>query len=324
MMAVMIAWTLPVLRTTTAWFLAVLQGEDAAEAEQQPWWKIELWSSGEQEVTLLELFVAILIILTAYQISRFLQELAERGLKRASITAEGAIGTVRRGIHYFVVLIGFVTALTNIGINVQTLVTAGALFAVAFGFAMQNIAQNFVSGVILLVERTIKPGDVLLLEGKVVRVVEMGIRSTVVRTLDDEEMIVPNSFLVQNTVTNYTLRDSLYRLRALVGVSYESDMEKVRDTLEECARSLDWRVKDHAPRVHLIEFGDSSVVWEVSVWIQHPWHGPRMRSRLYQAIWWALKQRGITIAFPQLDLHLDPRIEKALGRSSAGEPRFPD
>ena len=287
-----------------------------APAEDLAWWNETIWVIGKNSITLLDIAIACLIVIIAYQFSRFLQEVTERGMRRANITSEGTIGTLRRGIHYTVVVVGFMTAVSHIGINLQTLLTAGAIFAVAFGFAMQNIAQNFVSGMILLVERSIKPGDVLLLEGKVVRVVDMGIRATVVRTLDDDEMIVPNASLVQNTVTNYTLRDSLYRLRAVVGVAYGSDMQLVRETLEECSRSLEWRVKDHAPRVHLLEFGDSSVVWEISGWIQHPWHGPRMRSRLHEALWWAFKEKGIVIAYPQLDLHLDPRLETLLGRAT--------
>lgn len=268
---------------------------------------------GDTIVTPVSLVLAVLIVLTAYQVSRFLQELAERGLRRTGIETESTIGTVRRIIHYGIIVLGFLIAVQQIGIRIETLLAAGAIFAVAFGFAMQNIAQNFVSGIIILIERSIKPGDVLEVEGKIVRVVEMGIRATIVRTLDDEEMIVPNSTLVQTTVKNFTLRDSLYRLRARVGVSYASDMGKVRTTLEETAREIEWRVKDHAPRVHLLEFGDSSVVWEVSVWIQNPWFSPRLLSRLYESVWDALKQNGITIAFPQMDLHLHPRLEEALG-----------
>ena len=267
---------------------------------------------GDTQITILSLVVAVLIVLTAYQISRFLQGLVEQGMRRAGVDQEGTIGTVRRLVHYTILVLGFLTAVGQLGIELGTLLTAGAIFAVGFGFAMQNIAQNFVSGLILRVERSIKPSDILEVEGKIVRVVEMGIRSTIVRSLDDEEMIVPNSTLVQTTVKNYTLRDSLYRLRAVVGVSYSSDMDLVAKTLEETARELDWRIKDRAPRIHLLEFGNSSVVWEASVWIQNPWFAPRQLSRLNLAIWFALKEKGITIAFPQMDLHLDPRVEAAL------------
>ena len=82
------------------------------------------------------------------------------------------------------------------------------------------------------------------------------------------------------------------------------------------AEELEWREKKRGPRIHLLEFGDSAVVWEVSVWIQNPWLAPRLRSRLHEAIWWALKDKGIQIAFPQLDLHLDTRLEDLIRRLS--------
>jgi small-conductance mechanosensitive channel len=183
---------------------------------------------------------------------------------------------------------------------------------VALGFAMQNIAQNFVSGVILLVERSIKPGDILRVEGRLVKVMRMGIRATVSRTLDDEEIIIPNSVLVQNSVTNYTLKDRLYRLRALVGVVYWSDMALVRETLERVAKEIPWREKGPEPRILLRQFGDSSVDFEVSVWISDPWRVQLRLSELHEAIWWALKEAGITIAFPQVDVHLDPPVMRSL------------
>jgi small-conductance mechanosensitive channel len=179
---------------------------------------------------------------------------------------------------------------------------------------MQNIAQNFVSGVILLLERSIKPGDVLKVEDRFVKVMRMGIRATIARTLDEEEIIVPNSAIVQSTVTNYTLRDSLYRLRCQVGVIYGSDMGLVRRTLEGVAQHVEWRNNTMEPVILLTDFGSSSVDFEISVWIDDPWNVRRARSKLNEAIWWALKDAGVIIAFPQLDVHLDPPVAESLGR----------
>jgi len=226
-------------------------------------------------------------------------------------------GVTRRLIHYLVLAIGLGVGLQTIGINLAALFAAGAVFAVGLGFAMQNIAQNFVSGLILLMERSIKPGDVLLVEGRCVKVTRMAIRATHARTLDDEEIIVPNSAIVQSTVTNYTLRDSFYRLRCTVGVVYSSDMALVRRTLEEVGRKMEWRSPDKDPIVLLTDFGSSSVDWEVSVWIDDPWIIRRRRSDLNEAMWWAMKKAGITIAFPQLDVHFDPPVIEAFERRRA-------
>jgi len=190
---------------------------------------------------------------------------------------------------------------------------------VAIGFAMQNISQNFISGVILLAERAIKPSDILEVDGRIVRVMRMGIRATVARTLDEEDLIIPNATLVQSTVKNHTLRDPLFRLRASVGVVYSADMAQVRKVLEDAARAISWRVAEEKPVVHMTAFGNSSVDWEVSVWVDDPWKIASYRSQLNEIIWWALKDAGIVIAFPQLDLHLDTSVEDAIRR--AGQTR---
>jgi small-conductance mechanosensitive channel len=202
-------------------------------------------------------------------------------------------------------------ALQTAGIELGALFAAGAVFAVGLGFAMQNIAQNFVSGVILLVERSIKPGDVLSLQDETVRVIQMGIRATLVRTLDEEIMIVPNSSLVQSTVKNYTIKDSLFRVRVTVGVEYGSDMARVRKTLEAASQQMDFREANHEPVVLMDDFADSSVNWEVSIWIADPWTARRIRSHMREAIWTAFKQAQIVIAFPQLDVHFDTPINEA-------------
>ena len=177
---------------------------------------------------------------------------------------------------------------------------------------MQNIAENFVSGIILLVERSIKPGDIIEVEKDVVKVIKMGIRSTLVRTRNEEELIVPNAILAQAMVKNFTFSDSSYLLKAQVGVTYDSDMKLVKEVLDKAANSVTWSDKSQTPRVLMTEFGDSSVNFSVFVWINEPWPARRFLSDLNETIWWSLKDAGITIAFPQLDVHFDPEVERSL------------
>lgn len=271
-----------------------------------------LFDIGGTPITLVTAITFLTILAVTLILAKFLERLVAKAMKMRSVPDAGSLAVARRLVLYTVLITGLAVGLDTIGINLSALFAAGALFAVAVGFAMQNIAQNFVSGVILLIERTIKPGDILEVEGKVVRVVLMGIRATICRTLDEEEIIIPNSVLVQTTVKNYTLSDSLYRLRAQVGVSYNSDLREVRKALEQAARELDGRVSSLEPRVLLRDFGSSSVNYEVSVWIDNPWRSRARLSALQETIWWALKESGIVIAFPQLDLHLDERIVEAL------------
>ncbi|RMH19085.1 MAG: hypothetical protein D6701_05380 [Gemmatimonadetes bacterium] len=284
-----------------------------------------LFHVSDRSVTVESVLVAMAILGAAYLASRVAQRILARGARLGVRELDaGAVATAQRLTHYSIMLVGAGVAVETIGIDLTTLFTAGAVVAVGLGFAMQNILQNFVSGVILLIERSITPGDVLEVDGKVVRVDDMRIRSTVARTWDDEELIIPNSTLVQSTVKNFTLHDQLYRIRARVGVAYDTDVEYARDVLLAAARALEGRSLAKEPKVHLWEFADSSIVFEVSVWIENPWDARATRSDVNFAIRRALNDAGITIAFPQLDLHLDPEVVERLGGARAARGRMKD
>lgn len=278
-----------------------------------------LFSIGDTSITLEKIFVFAIILVLTLIVSRLLQRAVVHALRIRGVTNEGTVVVTKRLLHYALIAIGVGIAIESAGINLAALFAAGAVFAIGLGFALQNITQNFVSGVILLAERSIKPGDVLQVDGRFVKVQTMNIRATIARTLDDEEIIVPNSSIVQSTVTNYTLQDSLYRLRTTVGVVYGSDMRQVREVLERTARRLDWRVPQKEPAVLLTDFGDNSVNWEVSVWIDNPWSMRAARSQLNEAVWWALQEAGIVIAFPQLDVHFDPEVTQGLQRRAGAQ-----
>ena len=262
-------------------------------------------------VTVSTLLLAAGLFLGTLWVSRLIRRAVGHWTRRRGVGDEGAIETVQRLIHYVILIVGLGLVLEMIGIDLTTLFAAGAIVAVGLGVAMQNIVQNFVSGVILLIERTITPTDILEVEGTVVRVTSMGIRATVARTRDEEELIVPNSALVQSTVKNYTLRDASFRIRTRVGVAYHSDLDHVQSTLLATAEALEMRSTRFDPVVLLVEFGNSSIVFEPSIWISDPWREQSTRSALNMEIWRVLKREGITIAFPQLDVHLDPGVGTA-------------
>lgn len=274
--------------------------------------QVKLFDIAETEITVATLIVFFLIIISTFIISKLIRRAVTHYLERKQIADAGTVSVTNRLIHLVVVALGLGLAIHTIGINIAALFAAGALFAIGIGFAMQNIAQNFVSGLILMVERSIKPGDVLQVEGQMVKVISMGSRAIVARTFDDEDLIIPNSVLVQATVKNYTLRDQIYRIRVLVGVIYGSDMRLVRKTLEECAAQLPERSQLKKPVILMTEFGDSSVNFDVSVWVDDPWLTRLAKSKLHEAIWWALKDTGIVIAFPQVDVHFDSPVVESL------------
>lgn len=281
------------------------------------WLAFRLFEVGGTVVTGASVVTFILIVLASFWVSRVVQRIVVGLMHRSRLSHEGTVATTRRLLHYAVMLLGVGVALQSVGISLASVFAAGAVVAVAIGFALQNILQNFVSGLILLGERSIKETDVLEVEGAVVTIERMGARATVARTRDDEELIIPNSILVQSTVKNLTLTEQVFRLRTSVGVSYASDMRLVEKVLIEAATGVAGRSDTRDPVVVLHSFGDSAVNWEISVWSSHPWTAPGTRSDLNKAVWFALADAGITIAFPQLDVHID----RATG--SGGGPASP-
>ncbi len=268
---------------------------------------------GETKVSLMTIASMVVTFVGMLALSWLIRAGVRRALRRGKIEAAGGdLGVADRLIHYGFILLGLALSLHLAGIKLGAVFTAGAVFAVGFGFAMQNIAQNFVSGVILLIERTIKPGDVLEIGGYIVKVMKMSIRATIVRTLDDEDIIVPNSTLVQSNVKNYTLEDNLYRVKVMVGVSYDSDLKLVREILEKTTGDIPWRDRNYPPRVLLLNFGHSAVEYETSAWMHEPFNYRIASSELREAIWVAFKRAGITIAYPQVDVHLPQALTLGL------------
>ncbi len=281
--------------------------------------QFDLFSIGGTTVSVATLVVIALVVLLTIALSWVLRRAIGKAANFRGVGQEGTVAVFQRLVHYGVLASGLAIALDTIGLNISALFAAGAMFAVGVGFAMRNIAENFVSGLILLGERSIKPGDILEVEGQFVRVERMGIRATIAHTRDSENIIIPNSTLVQSAVKNFTLRDSVYRVRVPVGVTYGSDMALVRRTLESVAVQLPKRIATKDPLILMTEFGDSAVLFEVSVWVDDPWRTRRTRSELHEAIWWAFRDKDVTIAFPQLDVHLDSEVGDWLGAGRNGE-----
>jgi small-conductance mechanosensitive channel len=269
------------------------------------------FSIGGSQVTLADLLVVLGILVGTWLLSRGIRRALEGFMRQRDIGDQGTVSITLRILHYSIMVIGLMTALSQVNINLSGLFAAGAVFAVGIGFALKNLSENFVSGIILMFERSIKPGDIVEVDGYVVRVVRLGIRTTLARNRNDEEILVPNSHLVDATVKNFTLHDTLLRIRAQVGVEYSSDMSRVVEALQKAAEAQPWRLRSHDPVVLMKEFGSSSVDFEVSVWTDDPWRAPRLRSQLMQGIWLALADADIAIAFPQLDVHFDVPVTEA-------------
>ena len=268
---------------------------------------------GDRTFTLGHIGLALVIVLLTIFLAKFIEKRVARALARGDDPqSESSARATARLLYYVLLIAGVATGINVLGVQLSALFAAGAIFAVGLGFGLQNLVQNFVSGVLLLGERVIKPGDILEVDGEMVQVEKMGLRSTVARTLDEEQVIVPNEQLVQSKVKNYTLSDTLYRLRVKVGVAYSSDLEHVFRILEKAARSVSTSRRD--PRILLEGFGASSIDFEASIWIRDPWRKKQKASDLAFAIWKHFKEADIEIAFPQLDVHFDEELLETLQR----------
>lgn len=270
------------------------------------------FSIGETEVTVGRLVWVTVLIVATIALGRFTSRAILSGFKRRGTVDLDAVRPYARLAKVIILCIGFGVVFKTLGFDLTAVFAAGGLFAVAIGFAMKNIAENFVSGLILRLEKSIKRGDILRVEGQVVTVKDVGIRYTLALNRDNEDLLIPNSILVQSMVTNRTLRDQLFRLRAPVGVTYSSDMKAVREGLLAAANRLPWISKAKDPVIIMRQFGSSSVDFEVSVWTDDPWNIGQHISDLNEAIWWGLKDAGIVIAFPQLDVHFDEPVMDSL------------
>lgn len=277
----------------------------------------ELLRVNEVVVTVGALVLGLTILALGWIGSRVMQRAARRSLLQRGERDHGNLQATLRLGHYAIMLLALIVALEVIGINLTALFAAGAVFAIGIGFALRTVAENFVAGVMLLMERSIRPGDVLEVDGRVVRVEQLGLRATLVRTRSEEEMLVPNALFVASTIKNYTLKDTLYRARTSVGVAYSSDLRLVFETLRKAANGFHPRFAGRDPIVLLTGFGSSAVDFEVSVWIDDPWQERVLLSSLNETIWWALKDASVTIAFPQHDVHLDEDVVDALRGSGA-------
>ena len=255
--------------------------------------------------TVLSLLTMVAILIVTYWFARLVRRGVIKSFERANVRDREVVrlyGNLGAAVIWF---LGLAALLHQSGMNPTAVFAAGGFAAVAIGFATQDLINNLVSGATLRLEGAIRSGDILEIGGKLVRVNKMRVRATIARDLNEQDFIIPNAELAKSTVVNYTLSDDLFRLRTTVGVHYGSDMARVREVLEATAESMPWRARSHESNVILVEFGSSSVDWEVSVWMDDPWRQRQRRSELNEAIWSALKEARIVIAFPQLDVHLD-------------------
>ncbi len=264
-----------------------------------------LFALGDAKITPLSiLYILLFAVLLIYLSSKLRNLLIARLLTKTSLDrgAQDAIGTI---IRYVILVVGFLIIIQSVGIDLTTLnVLAGAV-GVGVGFGLQNIASNFISGLIILLERPIKVGDRIEVDDVNGKVTAIGARATRVVTNDNIAIIVPNSKFISENVVNWSFGNEKVRFRIPVGVAYDSDMNLVKRLLIEVGEENEDILSDPPPAVRLIEFGDSSVNFELWAWTETQIQRPgAFRSGVNFGIWNKLKEHDIEIPFPQRDLNL--------------------
>ncbi len=270
--------------------------------------KKKLVSLGDVTITPAVLLSVVLILLGAFWVSRLLRGMLRRNVFRRTHLNIGTQETICRILHYIIMLMGVFIAIQQIGIDLTTLAAISAVLMVGIGFGLQNVTSNFVSTLILLFERPVQVGDFVEVSGVQGRIRRIKTRSSVVETLDNVAIIVPNSNFITQNVTNWSYRDSKVRIHISVGVSYGSDVELVEDTLLEVGRAHPEVLLNPESTVQFLEFGDSSLNFDLLVWINDASRQYLVRSDLNFAVVKAFRAQGITIPFPQRDLHIQSAI----------------
>lgn len=284
----------------------------------------KLFSIGDGQVTPGGLFKLLLIIVFAYAISWLIRHLLDRATGNQQFARSPAIYTLGRLLHYIIMLIGVFAALGSIGMDFTNFALIAGALSVGIGFGLQAIVNNFVSGLILLFEGSLRIGDYIELDSGLAGIVkEINTRATIVNSNDGVDVVVPNSELVTTKLTNWTLRESVGRLRFPFGVAYGSDKEVVRDAAMKAATETEFvllNMKGREPQVRLVNFGDSALEFEMLAWVNR--QGIRRPHRVRASFLWALEtcltEAGIEIPFPQRDVHIiEPEKSKPARRRAS-------
>ncbi len=271
---------------------------------------VTLFSVGQTPVTGGDILRVLIILIVAFLLSRGIRHAIGRVSDRESAGTQASLYTVGRLTHYTIIMFAVLIALSTIGLDFGKLALIAGALSVGIGFGLQAIVSNFVSGLIILFEHSLRVGDYIELDtGLTGTVKSINVRSTLINTNDNIDIVVPNSEFVTTRLTNWTLAERILRVRIPFGVAYGSDKELVRKAAQEAAAEVSYtltNMKGRDPEVWLVDFGESSLDFLLLVWVNR--QGARRPTRTRAAYLWELESKlteyGIEIPFPQRDLNL--------------------
>ena len=262
------------------------------------------FKSGNINITLLMVIKGILTLFIFFWIATKLTHFSEKKIKDVS-TLTPSIKVLLTKIFKFVIYTGVILiTMSSLGIDLTALAVVGGAVGVGVGFGLQKVVSNFISGIIILLDKSVKPGDVIEIDNVYGEIKSIGLRYISVLTLDGKEYIIPNEDLITKKVINWSYSNNLVRTNVSIGVSYNSDINKAMELLEKAIQDIDRILNRPKPKVFLNEFADSSVNLEIKFWIKDPENGiNNIKSEVNKRIWNLFKENNIEIPFPQQDIH---------------------
>ena len=255
-------------------------------------------------LTPVDLLITLGIVLLFYILARLgARQFQNRLEDRLKLTATNR-RLIRTTVFLSILFAGVYTSLSSLGINLSIfLVPLGAL-SIGLGLGLQSLASNYIAGLVLMTEGTIRDGDVIEVDGIRGTVQEMSLRTTVVKTFSNTEVIVPNSLMVSQRLDNWTKSDQILRIESQIGVAYGADIGAVHEILHSHITAHEAVLADPEPRTFLVEFADSSLLFRIQYWIDDPTQRLSSLSEILESIYHGLQERGISIPFPQRDVWL--------------------
>jgi len=274
-------------------------------------------------LTIGKLLFALFLFFTVMFVSRAARKLIERILHGSHHAKSDQVYTLTRIVHYLMIFVAVLMAGSALGLDFSKLTVVAGALSVGIGFGLQNIVSNFISGVMILFEKQLKIGDLIELESGIFgEVIAINIRSTLIRTSDNVDILVPNSEFVSGRVTNWTLTEAIRRFRIPFGVAYGSDKSLVKQAALEAAAAVPWTLempeRNRHTSVWMTGFGESSLDFTLAVWVQ-PEAVKRPTSLLSEYLWAlddAFRKYDICVPFPQRDLHIIPSSPAKAGFSA--------
>lgn len=276
------------------------------------WSEVQSWISsaffgfqiGQVKLSLQSVFFAIGIFIVGLMLTRTIRRMFERRTEYVFAGDAGTQNSIAKILTYVGFALTILLALSFVGLGFSNLVLIAGALSIGIGFGLQSIVNNFVSGLILLTERPVKKGDWIILGGVEGFVEQINVRSTEIRTFDRSTVIVPNADLITGQVTNWTYGNRTGRVVVNVGVSYNSNPEKVFDLLMEIGRSHPKVMSKPQPRCIFADFADSALLFSLRVYIANVDDTFEVRTGVRNEIWKRFREEGIEIAYPQRDLHI--------------------